>query len=152
MTDQAASDRSVGVRPPAWFWAAAIAAILFEIVGVTGYLMDALRSPGQIAQLPLDQRLMWNATPTWVYIAYAAATFSGLLGTVALILRRRWCIPLLGLSLVAVVVQFGGVYAVPRLRKLVPPDAMVVPIVIFTICALIYALAHHAEKRGWLRA
>ena len=141
-----------GAHPPGWFTAAAIAAILFQGMGVTGYLMDALRSPAQIAQLPLDQRLMWNATPTWIYIAYAVATFAGLFGAIALLARRRWSIPLLGLSLLAVVVQFGGIYAVPRLRKLVPPDAMIVPLVIFTICALIYALALHAHRRGWLRA
>lgn len=146
------SIRQSGVRPPVWFWVAGIAAILFQGVGVSGYLMDALRSPAQIAQLPLDQRLMWNATPTWIYAAYAVATFAGLVGAIALVARRRWSIPLLGLSLLAVIVQFGGIYAVPRLRKVVPPDAMLVPLVIIIICALIYALAFHADRRGWLRA
>ena len=146
------SIRQSGVRPPVWFWVAGIAAILFQGVGVSGYLMDALRSPAQIAQLPLDQRLMWNATPTWIYAAYAVATFAGLVGAIALVARRRWSIALLGLSLLAVIVQFGGIYAVPRLRKVVPPDAMLVPLVIITICALIYALAFHADRRGWLRA
>ena len=82
----------------------------------------------------------------------AVATFAGLVGAIALVARRRWSIALLGLSLLAVIVQFGGIYAVPRLRKVVPPDAMLVPLVIITICALIYALAFHADRRGWLRA
>lgn len=146
------SNDVAAAHPPGWFKPAAIAAILFQGMGVTAYLMDALRSPAQIAQLPLDQRLMWNATPTWIYIAYAVATFAGLIGAIALMVRRRSSVPLLGLSLLAVIVQFGGIYAVPRLRNIVAPDAMIVPLAIFIVCAVIYALALHAHRREWLKA
>lgn len=150
MAELGSIESSGSPRPPLWFRAFAILAVLFEIVGIAGYLMDALRSPEQIAQLPLDQRLIWNATPTWIYVAYAVATVSGLVGAIAMVMRRHWCIALLGLSLLAVIVQFGGIYTVPRLRRLVPPDAIIVPLVIFMICAAIYAMALHAHRRGWL--
>ena len=51
--------------PPRWFTIAAIGAILFELFGVANYLMDALRSPQALAALPIDQQLMWAATPRW---------------------------------------------------------------------------------------
>ena len=150
MADVSPRNDPSGLRSPTWFRIVAVVAVLFEIVGFAGYLMDALRSPDQIAQLPLDQRLVWNATPTWIYAAYAVATSTGLIGAIAMVMRRRWCIALLGLSLLAVIVQFGGVYAVPRLRRIVAPDAMIAPLVIFIVCAGIYAVALHAHRRGWL--
>lgn len=137
--------------PPRWFTIAVIGAILFELFGVANYLMDALRSPQALAALPIDQQLMWAATPRWVTIAYAVAVFAGLAGAVALAMRRRWSIPLLGLSLLAVIVQFSSLWIVPRLRSATPPEALVVPVIICLVGAAIYMLAFVALKRDWLR-
>lgn len=137
--------------PPRWFTIVAIGAILFELVGVANYLMDALRSPQALAALPIDQQLMWAATPRWVYVAYAVAVFAGLAGAVALAIRRRWSIPLLGLSLLAVIVQFSSLWMVPRLRSATTPGALVVPLIICLVGAAIYMLAFVALKRDWLR-
>ena len=137
--------------PPRWFTIAAIGAILFELFGVANYLMDALRSPQALAALPIDQQLMWAATPRWVYIAYAVAVFAGLAGAAALAMRRRWSIPLLGLSLLAVIVQFSSLWIVPRLRSATPPGALVVPLIICLVGAAIYMLAFVALRRDWLR-
>ncbi len=139
------------VTPPRWFTITAIAAILFELFGVANYLMDALRTPHSLAQLPIDQQLMWAATPRWVYVAYAAAVFTGLAGTIALAMRRRWSIPLLGLSLLAVIVQFSSLWIVPRLRSATPSGALVVPLIICLVGAAIYMLAFLALRRDWLR-
>ena len=137
--------------PPRRFTIAAIGAILFELFGVANYLMDALRSPQALAALPIDQQLMWAATPHWVYIAYAVAVFAGLAGAVALAMRRRWSNPLLGLSLLAVIIQFSSLWIVPRLRSATPPGALVVPLIICLVGAAIYMLAFVALRRDWLR-
>ena len=44
----------------------------------------------------------------WVTGLFAIGVFAGALGTLGLVLRRRWARPLLLLSLVAVILQFGG--------------------------------------------
>ncbi|WP_347716555.1 hypothetical protein [Sphingomonas sp.] len=143
------NDLAAPVRPaPSWFTAAAVAAILFELFGCIAYVMQVTQDR---SQLPLDERMMWNYTPWWMVAAYAVAVWVGLAGAVGLILRRRWSIPALGLSLLAVIVQFGGIYAVPRLRQVTPPSALLVPLGIIAAAAAIYALAHHANHRGWLR-
>jgi len=136
---------------PTWFWIAAGLALLFEAFGCYSYLTDVTRSPEAMAQLPLDQRRMMEAMPSWIYAAYAVAVWGGLIGTIGLLLRRRWAVPALGLSLLGVIVQFGGIFAVPKIRQVTPSDAMIVPLVIIAICALIYGLAHHSRRRGWLR-
>ena len=137
--------------PPRWFAIAAIGAILFELFGIAHYLMDALRTAQALAALPIDQQLMWQATPHWVYVAYAVAVFAGLAGAVALAMRRRWSIPLLGLSLLAVIVQFSSLWIVPRLRSATPPSALIVPVIICLVGAAIYMLAFVALRREWLR-
>lgn len=95
-------------RVPGWFIAAAVIATLFELIGVSGFVFDILRTPQDIAKLPVDQQLLWARTPRWLYGVYALAVFSGLLGTIGLLMRRAWSVPLLGLSLLTVLVQFSS--------------------------------------------
>jgi len=103
------------------------------------------------AALPLDQRAMWDATPTWMIAAYALAVWVGLAGAVLLVLRRKLAVPLLLASLVAVIVQFSGLFLVPQLRQTVPDTALVAPIALIVCCYLIFLFARLALKRGWLR-
>lgn len=146
-------DESLTQRSPApgWYMVAAVAALLFEAFGSYSYLTDVTRSETALAALPLDQRMMMEAMPAWIYAAYAIAVWSGLAGAVGLVVRRRWALPALGLSLLAILIQFGGIFLVPKLRQVTPPEAMVVPLAIILIAAAIYRLAHHALRRGWLR-
>ena len=46
---------------PAWFWAVAIAALLFELLGCFFYFVEARMSAADIAALPLDQAAMLAA-------------------------------------------------------------------------------------------
>lgn len=133
---------------PAWFWVVAVLALLFELLGCVMYYTQVSADP---ATLPIDQRAMWNATPTWMVAAYGVAVWVGLAGAVLLLLRHRHAVPLLLVSLVAVIVQYGGILVVSELRDVVPPIAYAGPIVIAVIAYGIWHFARHARKRGWLR-
>ena len=132
---------------PAWFWVIAGLALLFMILGCVMYYTQVSVDPETLA---LDERAMWDATPTWMVAAYAVAVWVGLAGTVLLILRRRHAVPLLLVSLIAVIVQFGGILVVPELRQMVPASAYTAPIIIVLITYGIWHFSRHALKRGWL--
>jgi len=133
---------------PNWFWAAAGLALLFEAFGCYMYFAHVTADR---ASLPLDQRAMWDATPMWMVAAYAIAVWVGLVGAVLLLMRRKLAVPVLLVSLIAVVVQASGLFLVPQLRQTVPDSALTGPIAIIVICYLIFMLARLAHKRGWLR-
>lgn len=138
-------------KAPRWLTVAAILALLFEVVGLAGFLIDVMQSPAQVGRLPLDQQLLRAATPSWIYAAYGVAVFAGLAGAIALLKRRTWAMPLLGLSLLAVVVQFGSLNFLPRLHRFFQPSMAITGLIVFIICAAIYALGLHAQRQGWLR-
>ena len=137
--------------PPAWYWAIAGLALLFEAFGCFAYLTDVTRSPEVLASLPIDERSRLEATPMWLTAAYGVAVWIGLLGAVLLLMRRRHAEILLLISLMAFVVQFGGVLLVPELRDTTPADAFTLPIVITVVAYGIWHFARHARKQGWLR-
>ncbi len=148
MADEPQVETQAPSAVPAWFWIAAVGALLFELLG--SYMYYAQVTIDRMS-LPIDQRAMWDATPPWIVAAYAVAVWVGLTGAVLLLLRRKLAETFLLVSLVAVAVQFGGVLLVPAIREVTPSEAYNLPIAIFVICYGIWMLARLARKREWLR-
>ena len=141
-------DEAIQSPPPRWFTFAAIAALLFELGGCAIFAMQMRVDP---AALPDDQRLMWDAAPSWMLVAYGVAVAAGLAGAVLLLLRRRSAVPLLLLSLVAIFIQFSALLVVPQLRNLTTSDDLFLPFVIIVAAFTIWRFARRAVARGWLR-
>ena len=133
---------------PSWFPVAAIAAVIWEMIGCVMYLMQVSVDP---ASLPVDQRAMWDAAPTWMMAAYAVAVWVGLVGAIFLLRRHRLAEPLLLISLVAVIVQFSALLLVPQLRNLTTSDALFLPAMILVVSTVLYQFARTARRSGWLK-
>ena len=136
---------------PAWFWIVAIAALLFELLGCFFYFVEARMSASDIAALPLDQAAMLAARPSWYYAAFGIAVWVGVAGAVLLLLRRRWAVWALLISLVAAIVQFSSVLIVPEMRAMTPSDALFVPITVIIVAYAFWQFSKLAGRRGWLR-
>ena len=145
MTDDHSSET---ISVPAWYWIVAVGALLFELAGAYLYANSLTLDP---ASLPLDQRAIYEATPQWMTIAWGIAIASGVAGAVGLLLRMRFAQPLLLVSLIAVVVQFSGIFLVRQLRELTPENHLIVPVVILLLAYGVWQTSKLAQKRGWLR-
>jgi hypothetical protein len=140
-------DSSVKPAVSAWYWAAAVGALLFEAAGALLFANSLMLDP---ATLPLDQRAIYDATPQWMTIAWAVAIGTGSAGAVGLIMRRRFAEPALLISVIAVAVQFSGIFLVKQLRELTPEDHLLVPVVILVLAYAIWQTAKLARRKGWL--
>ena len=69
-----------------WFKYGAIASVVFMALGCASYIYHVTVD---VAGLPLDQRAMMEAVPTWMNAAFAIAVWVGLAGSVMLLLRRK---------------------------------------------------------------
>jgi hypothetical protein len=124
---------------PAWFRIVAVLALLWNLYGVYEYL----GSVGVVSSPSGDMGPM----PSWLVGAFAIAVFAGALGSLGLLLLKRWATWLLVISFVAVLAQDLWVFA---LRPGGAPDK-VLPLVITLVAALLVWLAMTGAKRGWLR-
>lgn len=138
----------VAAKPASWFMPAAIAALLFEIIGCVLCAMQLTVDP---AVLEPDQRLMWEAAPAWMLVAYVVAVTVGLAGAVMLLMRRAAAERLLLVSFLAVLVQFSALLIVPALRNLTDSEDLFLPFLIALIAYGVWQLARTARKRGWLK-
>lgn len=141
-------DNSAPTAVPPWFTLLSIAAVLWESFGCFMYVGQVTTD---VASLPLDQRALWEATPNWSVAAYAIAVWVGLIGSLLMLIRRRLAVPLLLVSLLAVVVQFSALVLIPEISGSVSSDMLLFPVVIFVVCYGIFHLALLGRKKGWLR-
>jgi len=137
-------------KPPAWFRIVAVLGLLWELFGVAIYLMQVgvLPSSGQMSDA---ERSLMESSPMWVTGLFAIAVFGGALGALGLVLRQGWARPLLILSLVAVILQFGGWLLATDAIRVIGPSVFAMPAVIVAVAILLAWLATVAARRGWLR-
>ena len=140
------------VKVPSWFRIVAIVLVLWELMGCfASYSQFRL---GAAAMGPVDDwSLKYYATlPVWYNWVYAVATFGGLLGGVALVLRDRRALPLFWISLAAIVVMFGYAFAATDLiahKGL--GQVLPFPLFIAAVGAFSVWLAGYAARNGWNR-
>lgn len=139
---------TVQSKVPAWFWAVSVIFLLWGAAGVFFCYSQLTMTAEQMAQLPPAQRDAFLAMPTAIKGAYIVAVGAGLLGSILLLARKLSARPLFILSLIAVIVQFGWVFAIYTGK--LEPNAWGLPAFIVLMAVLQIWFAGVAARRGWL--
>jgi hypothetical protein len=131
-----------------WYMAAAVAALLFMLLGCLVFWLDSTADP---ASLPLDQRAAMQARPFWLVMMNGIAVVAGAIGGLLLILRRRAAESFLLLSMIAVAIWLIGLLAIGPLRDSLSTNDIAVAVAVTLVTWTIYGFARHSRQRGWLR-
>lgn len=138
-------------NPPLRYWLVAIAMLAWNGMGVMAYIARATMTPDALAALPPSERAAYAAFPAWVTAAYAFAVFGGVSGCMLLLVRSRWALFVLLLSLLGVLAQTGYVVVVAGTYPASGPRAVVVPVLAVAGASFLLWYARRAARRGWLR-
>lgn len=138
--------------PPRWLTIVALLLMLFGAAGLFAFYGDVTMNESRLATMDEWDRAFFTARPGWFVWVYGAAVWAGFFGAVALLLRRRIARPLYIVSLLAVVVQFGWVFAATDLIAAKGAATVVpFPLVILAVTLFGSGLATRGIRRGWLR-
>jgi hypothetical protein len=85
-----------------------------------------------------------------VDVFFGVAVGAGVLGALGLLLARRWAVPLLLLSLLAVGAQMGTADAAPPACALTGARAGVFPLLLVLVSLALWLFARRAAARRWL--
>lgn len=138
-------------KAPAWFWVAAVLLVLWEAMGC--YACGEQIALGAAAMGPVDDWSLkyYAALPVWYNWVYVVATFGGLLGGLALLIRDKRALLLFWISLAAVIVMFGYAFAATDLiahKGL--GNVLPFPLVIAAIGALSIWFTRFAASKDWI--
>jgi len=139
----------VNRKVPTSFWIVAGAATVWNLIGLMIYYQQMTVSPEVLAQsLTPEQVEFLTSTPKWATSAYAMAVNAGLLGSILLLLRKAWAVPLYGLSLAAIIVQDVHGFLLANGLQVWGTGALVLPAIVLSIAVGLLIYSRNAKARG----
>lgn len=135
---------------PASYWIVAVLALLWNLLGVAMFCIQIAATPEQVAAMPPEQQQILQATPSWLQVAYAVAVFGGVLGAIGLLMKRRWAGTFFLLSLLGLIVQIAGTFALTPAWQVLGPAGLAMPALLLVIALFLLSYSRRAAARGWL--
>lgn len=126
--------------------------LLWTLIGCAAFIMQSTQDLDALARPDPYQASIWAAMPLWAWICYGIAVLAGVLGALAMILRRRIAVVLSLVSLIAVLLQFGYTFLgtdVLQVRGFVAAAIFPLVIILLSVAQLCYARL--LQSRGHLR-
>jgi len=144
-------------RTPTHLWIVGVLSLIWSAFGCYDYLMTRMRNTDYLKSMMPDvdpqAMLAWvDSFPIYAQIGWGLGVWMGLLGSVLLLLRNRWAVWAMGLSLIGAILGLGyQILAAPPLAGMDDMMAKVMPAVIILVAVGLFVYARAQEKKGVLR-
>lgn len=138
------------MRGPWWFRIVAIVLLLWAAMGVYACIQQFRLGAEAMGPASDYDRALFARLPIWYMADYAVATGCMLLGALALLAGSALAVPLLTISLVAVMIQFGWLFATTDIIAAKGIYVVYFPLLILLVGAVALQVAHLARRRGWI--
>jgi len=137
---------------PKWYWIVSGVMLLWNLMGLAAFCMTMSMIGNSEAMAAAGfseaQQEVFDATPTWSNVAFAIAVIFGVLGCIALLMKKKLAIPLLVISLLGVLAQNTYFYFLSNSVEVM--GVQLTPLVIL-ISVLLVPFAIFCAGKGWLR-
>jgi hypothetical protein len=138
-------------KPGVIYWIIAIIALIWNIMGVMAYLTQAFMSDEAKALLPEADQAMYSEIPAWATAAFALAVFGGFLGSLALLLRKKWATFVFIISLLGILAQQTYYFFVSNIMEEAGVADMAMPLMIVVVGIFLVYYSKGAAKTGLLK-
>jgi hypothetical protein len=137
-------------KPSKSFWIISSLALLWNLMGVNQYIQQAYMTDSFKAMYNEEQLNMILDSPSWATAAFAIAVFSGSLGSLALLPRKKIAHILFIISFIAIVVQ--NIDALMRFNFSEFNTMEISMTFMIPICALFLIwFSKNAINKGWIK-
>jgi hypothetical protein len=135
---------------PRSFWIISGAALVWNLLGVAAFVMHSTVTQDALMKLPDAQRMFYENMPAWADGAFAVAVFGGVLGSVLLLLRKSWAVPVFVVSLVGILVQQYQAFIMAGGTEIFEPSELILPAMTLIIGVLLVWYSRGASAKGWI--
>lgn len=144
-------DTTQGIATPWHLWLVGVLALLWDAMGAFDYLMTQTQNEGYMGRFSPEQLEFFYGFPTWLVAFWALAVWGGVLGSILLLLRKRWAVGVFLVSFLCMVVTTVRNYVFANgLEVSGDPVSLVFTALIFFVALGLYFYARAMAKRGVL--
>jgi hypothetical protein len=134
---------------PVTYWIVGIIALLWNLAGVANFVFQVFFTDKMVALMSEAQKELIMSNPMWMKLVFGIATILGLVGSVGLLMRKKWAVPALLVSLIAVVIQMGySSFGTNALEVMEQSPVFPAMIVLFSV--ILWWYSKRSDSRGFL--
>ncbi|WP_422104513.1 hypothetical protein [Winogradskyella sp.] len=137
-------------KPPIWFWIVSVIGLIWNSLGVHGYLSQAYKTSAYTDAYSSEQLATMDSLPAWYTALFAIAVFSGAIGCLLLLLRKKFSKLLLTLSFLAATIQMVYFLFIADLKGVDFSDNKIMAYIIIVFAAFLVWFAKNANTKGWI--
>lgn len=137
-------------KTPRHLWIVGILAVLWNAIGAFDYTATELRLESYMSQFTPEQLAYFYGFPAWAVATWAIAVWGALLGSIGLLLRRRWAVWAFGVSIAGMVLTAVYSFALSDGLALMGQGAVMFTAVIWIIAFALFFYARAMARRGVL--
>lgn len=138
-------------KPTALFWVIAIVALVWNIIGVLQYLGNAFMTEQELNMYTTAEQELITGTPSWATAAFAIAVWFGILGSVALLLKRKLAYALFLLSLLGIIGQSIYTFFLSNYVEIKGGEGLILPIMIIVLGVFFFWYSKKSIQEGILK-
>ncbi len=140
-------------KPNILYWIIAIIlGLLWNAYGVYLFIIDTFTdNEAMMSAYTEAQRTMIESVPSWLAVVYGIATIGALLASIGMLMRKKWCVPLFGISLLAILLNFIYMWIALDSGEIMGlMMGYIMPLIVILIGLILYLYSKYALKKGWL--
>ena len=136
---------------PSWYWVAAIFFLIWNALGVFSFIGHTFITEEALAALPENERALYGEYPLWTTLVFALAVFGGTLGSIGLLVRKKWAKTAFIVSLTAIVPQMiHNLFFTRSMEVYGPGQASTMPVLVVLFGIYLVWYSNRLIQRGWL--
>lgn len=135
---------------PGWYWIIAVLALLWNLMGCTAFLMEVFAQEAMMESMTDQQKEWARSIPVWIFVVYFLAVTTGAAGSVGLLMRKAWSLPLFAVCLVAVIIQMVYTMLILGGLQAMGPSGLVMPVLVIVFASALLWFSWLAKGKSWL--
>lgn len=137
-------------KPSNLFWVISSIALVWNLMGVFNYLDQAFMTDKILETLPKEQQILYQDVPAWVTAAFAIAVFSGTLGSLLLLLKKKIASTFFIISFLGIMGQMSYGLLIDQNSDSFGPMGIAMPIIIIAFGGYLIWYSRKANEHRWL--
>lgn len=139
------------VKTPVHLWIVGLVSLLWNAMGAFDYSATELRLEFYMSQFTQEQLDYFYGFPAWTIAAWAIAVWASLLGSVGLLLRKRWAVAMFAIAIAGLAITTLYNAVLSNGFEIMGDGAAVFSAVIWVIAVLLLLYSLRMSARGVLR-
>lgn len=127
-----------------------VLSLLWNAVGAFDYLATQLELEFYMSQFTEQQLAYFYGFPSWAVAGWAFGVWGSVVGSIALLLRKKWAVPAFAVSLAGMLVSTIYNFVLSNGAEIMGSGGMVFSFVIWMIAIFLLVYARAQAQRGVL--